>query len=137
MHADLLKELSRHVPESVTAKRTHINALFYGDWGVGKTTLACSSGKATLLVSSGDGGESVLRNKNNGNSENISLVQCQGLSHIKAILNAITEQLEGYKHYQVVVVDTISSICDQYLNSLVANYNVAKDRATAKPKTSG
>lgn len=136
MHADLLKELSKHVPEQVSEKRTFINALIYGDWGVGKTSLACASGRNTLIISSGDGGESVLRNRDKS-SENVSIVKCQGLSHIKAVFNAISEQLEDYKHYQVVVVDTISSICDQYLHSLVSNYNVNKDRHTAKPKGSG
>lgn len=137
MNSELLKELSKYAPEAVSSKRTHINALIYGDWGVGKTSLACSSRRPTLIISSGDGGESVLRNASDGNSNDVSIVQCQGLSHIKAILCAITEQLEDYKHYEVVVVDTISSVCDQYLNNLVKNYNVSKDRTTAKPKTSG
>lgn len=137
MDAALLKELSKYVPQQVSDKRPYINALLYGDWGVGKTSLACSSGRPTLIISSGDGGESVLRN-NNLNSENsVSIVQCQGLSHIKAILNALIEQHQDYKHYEVVVVDTISSICDQYLRNLVDNYNVSKDRSTAKPKGSG
>lgn len=136
MHSDLLRELSKYVPTSVTSKRTYLNALIYGDWGVGKTSLACSSGRNTLLISSGDGGESVLRN-NNSDTKNVSIVQCAGLSHVKAIFSAIIEQHQDYKHYEVVVVDTVSSICDQYLHNLVANYNVNKDRHTAKPKTTG
>lgn len=137
MHADLLKELSKHVPQSITGKQTHINALLYGDWGVGKTSLACSSGRRTLIISSGDGGESVLRNNNLNKQDSVSLVQCQGLSHIKAIFNAVIEQHKDYKHYEVLVVDTISSICDQYLRNLVDNYTIAKDRTTAKPRTVG
>ena len=139
MNSELLRELSKHVPVSVSARRTFINALIYGDWGVGKTSIACSSGRPTLIISSGDGGESVLRNgiDTEDDAKRVSIVQCQGLAHIKAILCAITEQLEDYKHYEVVVVDTVSSVCDQYLNNLVANYNVSKDRTTAKPKTSG
>lgn len=137
MNSELLKELSKYAPEPVSSKSTYINALIYGDWGTGKTTLACSSGRPTLIISSGDGGESVLRNKGHGFSDDVSVVKCQGLSHIKAIFNALIEQMEDYKHYEVVVVDTISSICDQYLNNLVLNYNIAKDRTTAKPKTTG
>lgn len=139
MDAALLKELDKHVPTSVLSDRTHINALIYGDWGTGKTTLACSSGRNTLIISSGDGGESVLRNStlSDRNSESVSIVQCQGLSHIKAIFNAVIEQHKDYKHYEVLVVDTISSLCDQYLRNLVDNYNVSKDRSTAKPKGSG
>lgn len=135
MHADLLKELSKHAPQPIGEKRTHINALIYGDWGTGKTTLACSSGRNTLIIGSGDGGESVVRNK--GFKDNISIVQCQGLSHIKAIFNAVIEGLPDYKDYEVIVIDTISSICDQYLRNLVENYNVSKDRSTAKPKLTG
>lgn len=139
MHADLLKELNKHVPTDISSQRTFINALIYGDWGVGKTSIACASGRPTLIISSGDGGESVLRNTsfNNGISKTVSIVQCAGLSHIKAIFNAIIEQHPDYQHYEVVVVDTISSICDQYLHNLVSNYTVNKDRHTAKPKTSG
>lgn len=136
MDAALLKELSKYAPVQVGERRAYINALIYGDWGVGKTSLACSSGRNTLIVSSGDGGESVLRN-NNQDPSKISIVQCQGLSHIKAIFNAVIEQHSDYKHYEVLVIDTISSICDQYLRNLVDNYTIAKDRTTAKPKTTG
>lgn len=141
MDAALLKELSKYAPQptNVSSKRTFINALIYGDWGTGKTTLACSSGRPTLIIGSGDGGESVLQNKSENSrfSDDISLVPCQGLSHIKAIFNAVIEQHPDYKHYEVLVVDTISSICDQYLRRLVDLYTIAKDRTTAKPKTVG
>lgn len=137
MDAALLKELSKYAPQDISLKRAHINALIYGDWGVGKTSVACSSGRPTLIISSGDGGESVLRNRNGSKDNNISIVQCQGLSHVKAIFNAVIEQHPDYKHYEVLVIDTISSICDQYLRNLVDNYTIAKDRTTAKPKTTG
>lgn len=136
MDAALLKELSKYAPAQVGERRAYINALIYGDWGTGKTSLACSSGRNTLIISSGDGGESVLRN-NNQDSSKVSIVQCQGLSHIKAIFNAVIEQHPDYKSYEVLVIDTISSICDQYLRNLVDNYTIAKDRTTAKPKTVG
>lgn len=139
MDAALLKELSKYAPTDISDKRPFINALLYGDWGVGKTSVACSSGRPTLIISSGDGGESVLRNNSDNPrfSETVSIVQCQGLSHIKAIFAALIEQHPDYKHYEVLVIDTISSICDQYLRNLVDNYTIAKDRTTAKPKTTG
>lgn len=136
MDAKLLKELDANEPVPVSTQRTYVKAFIYGDWGVGKTYLACRSGKRTLLITSGDGGESTLNNSPE-HRDRVSIVRCQGLSHIKAIFKAIEEGHEKYKDYDVVVIDTISAICEQYLKNLVDNYNVNKDRHTAKPKKSG
>lgn len=133
----LEKELELHEPEPIGDKATYINALIYGDWGVGKTTLALSSGKRTLFVSSGDGGESVIRNLPASVRDQVTFVQCQGFSHLKAIFTAISERMDAYVKYEMVVVDNISALCDQFLANLVANYTVNKDRHTAKPKGTG
>jgi hypothetical protein len=132
----LLKELDANKPVDLSEQRTFLKAFIYGDWGVGKTVLACSSGKRTLIITSGDGGESSLRNHPEY-KDNCSIIQCQGLSHIKAIFKAIEEGHPDYKEYEVVVIDTISSICEQYLKNLVDNYDVNKDRHVAKPKKAG
>lgn len=136
MDSKLLKALDANKPVSVTTQRTHIKAFIYGDWGVGKTVLACSSGKKTLLITSGDGGEASL-NDHPSLLPLVDVVRCAGLSHIKAVFKAIEEGHEDYKDYKVVVIDTISSICDQFLKNLVDNYTVNKDRHTAKPKRMG
>lgn len=136
MEAELLKALNANKPIPLAEQRKYIKALIYGDWGVGKTLLAGSSGKRTLIVSSGDGGEQTLHD----HPEYLRLcryVRGNGLSHIKAIFKAIEEGHEDYKDYEVVVIDTISSMCDQYLKNIVDNYTVNKDRHTAKPKKSG
>lgn len=136
MEAELLKALNANEPKSLSEQAKYIKALIYGDWGVGKTVLACSSGRRTLLITSGDGGESALYDYPDIRS-NIDSVKAMGLSHVKAIFKAIEEKHEDYKDYEVVVVDTISSMCDQYLKNMVDNYTVNKDRHTAKPKKTG
>jgi len=136
MDSKLLKELNARKPIPLNEQKTYLKALLYGDWGVGKTTLACSSGKPTLLITSGDGGESTLLDYPEYR-DLTTVVQSHGLSHIKAIFKAIEEGLPDYSSYSVVVIDTISSICDQYLRNLVDHYQVNKDRHTAKPRKSG
>lgn len=136
MDADLLKALDASKPVPLADQKRHLKALIYGDWGVGKTVLACSSGKRTLLLTSGDGGESTLYDY----PEILALVETvriRGLSHIKAVLKAIEEKHPDYERFDVVVIDIISAVCDQYLKNMVDNYNVNKDRHTAKPKKKG
>lgn len=136
----LKEELDKHEPESLHTQGTYLNALLYGDWGVGKTTLALSSGRPTLIISSGDGGESVVRNLPGDQWKQTNIVQCQGLSHIRAIFEAITEGHSKYSAYEVVVIDTVSAICDQYLNNLVTNFSTStgqKDRHIAIPRSGG
>lgn len=136
MEADLLKALNANRPIPLAEQRKHLKAFIYGDWGVGKTVLAGSSGKRTLVISSGDGGEQALHDY----PEFVDLcriVRGNGLSHIKAIFKAIEEGHEDYKDFDVVVIDTISAFCDQYLKNMVDNYTVNKDRHTAKPKGTG
>ena len=136
MDAELLKALDANKPTSLSETTAYLKAFIYGDWGTGKTVLACSSGKRTLLITSGDGGESALYDYPEYR-DNTSVVRSQGLSHVKAIFKAIEEGHKDYKDYGVVVIDTISSLCDQYLKNMVDNYNVNKDRHVAKPKLTG
>lgn len=136
MDAKLLKELDANKPTPLSEQRTHLKALVYGDWGVGKTVLACSSGKRTLLITSGDGGESSLNDYPELKSR-VRIVRSMGLSHIKAIFKAIEEEHPDYKEYEVVVIDTISSVCDQFLRNMVDNFTIANDRNIAKPRSRG
>lgn len=136
MEVELLKALNANKPVALSEQATYFKALIYGDWGVGKTVLACSSGKNTLLITSGDAGESSL-NDYPELRDRVHVVRSMGLSHIKAIFKAIEEQHEDYRDYDVVVIDTISSMCDQFLKNMVDNYTVNKDRHTAKPKKNG
>lgn len=136
MDPKLLKELDAFEPVSLDEQSTYLKGFLYGDWGTGKTVLACSSGKPTLHITSGDGGEVSLNNWPEYKKLTKS-IPCQGLSHIKAIFKAIEEGHPKYKDYGVVVIDTISSICDQYLKNMVDNYTIQNDRVTAKPKSGG
>lgn len=136
MDARLLKELNANRPEPLSQQKPFLKALIYGDWGVGKTTVACTSGRRTLLISSGDGGEFSLHDYPEYR-DSISILQCQGLSHIKAVFQAISEGIEGWNTYEVVAIDTISSIADQFLKNLVDNYQVNNDRILAKPRKPG
>lgn len=136
MEAELLKALDANKPKPLSEQEKYVKALIYGDWGTGKTVLACSSGKRTLLITSGDGGESALYDYPDFR-DNVVSVRGQGISHVKAIFKAIEEGHEDYRSYAVVVIDTVSSLCDQYLKNMVDNYTVNKDRHTAKPKGTG
>lgn len=136
MEAELLKALDAARPKPLGEQTKYVKAFLYGDWGVGKTAVACSSGKRTLLITSGDGGESTLFDYPDYRDK-VHVIRSHGISHIKAILKASEEGHEDYKDYEVIVIDTISSVCDQYLKNMVDNYNVNKDRHTAKPKGVG
>jgi hypothetical protein len=124
----------------VASKKSYIRALIYGDWGVGKTTLACSSGRTTLHLSSGDNGEDVLHNHPEALHKTSTLLM-EGISHVEAVAEAVASSA-GYDHYGayrdgVLVIDTASGLCVRYLGNLVDNYNVKNDRLLAKPRGTG
>lgn len=106
------------LPTAATNRVPFINGLIYGHPGTQKTVTACRSGLTTLLLSAGDGGEVSLHN----HPEFLSTVRVQdvaGFSHLKAVGQAVAEGVEPYSNSNVVVIDNISDISDEYLDALL------------------
>lgn len=80
-----------------------LKLLIYGDFGLGKSTWAASSGKRTLFIDTSNG-YVVLRDH-----ANVDVIEYKGLSQLEAVTQAIQEKVPGWE-YEVVVVDEISTI---------------------------
>lgn len=121
---DLLKLLEgASAPVSCGENSLPPKGMLYGHPGTRKTVTACAAagqGKRVLLLSSGDGGEISLNNHPEIKA-GVDVLQLQGLTHLKAVGLGIKAGLEAYSGYDLVVVDTISQLADNFLESRVAN----------------
>lgn len=124
-------------PQPLTALPRYYNGFLYGEFGVGKTVWAamCAQKKALLIYT--DNGRNALFNHPEV-LDKIDGVPYDGLSQLDAVGQAITEGMEPYSQYDLVIIDTISQIQEEYLDWLNENYKWAgnhRERATANRGT--
>lgn len=134
--------LSEKELEELAASRTPFDERFYkgvlyGEFGVRKTTTAlrCSELRAILLHA--DRGWNVIANHpDEFNEENVIPLKYQGLSQVKAIVEAVVSNQEPYNNVDLFVLDTISQMQENYVDWLVENFEYSGNfREKAVPKT--
>ena len=120
----------------VESYRNYVGVL-YGEFGMRKTTTAlrCMQKKAVILYA--DPGWHVAHNHPDEFKvgENVIPVEYQGLSQVRALLQAIEEQQTPFDGVDLIVVDTISQIQENYIDFLLANAQYSgnyREKATAK-----
>lgn len=89
----------------------YINALFYGEPGVGKTVLAASSsvveGMYPVLVIDVEGGTFSLRDR----YPNVDVVRVKKWQDIQAVYNALFDQSKkGKCEYKTIILDSLTEI---------------------------
>lgn len=121
----LVRYLNEYKPRPVTEVRKHLRQLAFGDWGTGKTTLACASGRPTLHLSTGDKGYEVLKKPYSDYTKTVPL---NGIAHLKGIGKAIQAGIAGYDKWVdgVVVIDTVSGLCQKFNRNQVDYTRVGK-----------
>lgn len=135
---DTLNRLNKYLkPLALKDTVDWVNAVIWGRFGVGKTVLAAQLAKAIdkpmLLIATDDGYSSIKNHK-----ELVPYVECVEYvspAQLKALSQAIRHS-EEYKRFGVVVLDTASGACDEYINYLGENYKSsssgARDKLTPK-----
>jgi GTPase SAR1 family protein len=105
----------------------YIKALFYGDYGVGKTVLASSFGE-TLFLAADPGWVSATNHK--GTRENVTPVQYRGYKHFNALTIALAERVKtktrDFGAYKTFVIDTLDEIVADVIDSVVEGYDRGK-----------
>lgn len=110
--------------------------VLYGEFGMRKTTTAlrCMKNKAVLLHA--DRGWAVIHNHpDEFPLDKVIPVAYEGLSQVKAIISAIEEDEEPFKGADLIVLDTISQMQEEYIDFLLENTSYTgnfREKATLK-----
>ena len=141
MRTDLQKALEDEAPSSLDKRTKNVNTFLYGEYGVGKTILACKSGaltgKKVLLVRTDTGTDSLFNHPEL--LDVVDVVDYKGLSQLSAIGAAIDEGLTigetDYSAYGTVIVDTISQVQEEYLDWILEHFQFSGNhRTVATPR---
>lgn len=125
---------------ALCATRTGFDELFYkgvlyGDFGVRKTTtsLRCSRGRAVLLHA--DRGWNVVRNHpEEFNEDNVIALAYDGLSQVKAIIEACLEGQAPFVGVDTIIWDTVSQSQEMYIDFLNENFDLfGREKGKIKP----
>lgn len=121
MDKKLLDALEQMPVAPLTNMPRFYKGFLYGEYGVGKTIWSCSLvRKRGLLVSTDQGRNAIFNHPDL--LDKIDVVDYDGLAQLDGIGQAITEGLEKFTKYDVVIIDTISQIQEEYLDWLNENY---------------
>jgi hypothetical protein len=132
------KELKALVASVTNPEDRFYTGYLYGEFGMLKTSTAlrCMQKKAVLLHA--DRGWNVIFNHPDEFkiNENVIPVTYEGLSQAQAIVEAVLGNQAPFDDVDLIVVDTISQIQENYIDFLVNNFNIF-GRESAKPKKAG
>lgn len=124
MDQKLLDELNRMAaPISLINVEKKFRGMLYSDPGGGKTTLAGKIAMALggdICLLSTDSAWTVLLNDPE-TAENVTKIDYDGLSQVRAIAQANIEGIEPYCSYKTLLWDTTSTGCNITLRKLVAS----------------
>lgn len=146
MEQKLLDALAKIPPRSPEELERNVKFFLYGEFGVGKTIAFCRwckilfehTGKKGLVVTTDTGMDSIHNHKDL--LDFVEVVPYNGLSHLDAIGQAITEGVGGYEIFGAVDLDTISQVQEEYLDWLLENFEFKgdlRDKGTPRLGTRG
>lgn len=125
-----MQEALDSVPPEPLAGRTKFwKGFLYGEYGVGKTKVTgdCIDKKG-LVIATDTGAETYYNHPDL--VDKIEVVPYTGLSQVRAIAEAVTEGYGKYKEFDLISVDTISQIQEEYLDWLNDNFTFTGDHRT-------
>lgn len=130
--------------KALSDARTDFDALFYkgvlyGDFGKRKTStsLRCSRKRAILLHA--DRGWNIIRNHpDEFNEDNVIPIEYEGLSQVKALVEACVENQAPFNDVDLIILDTISQMQEKYIDWLGENFQIfGREKAVPLPGKKG
>lgn len=122
-------------PERLDSRSKFWNGFIYGEYGVGKTIVTSRLVRNRGLCIATDQGTNALYNHPDL-LDKIDVVPYYGLSQLTAIATAVTDNYGVYGEYDVIWVDTISQVQEEYLDWLNDNYTFTgnmREKALPRP----
>lgn len=143
MKNEYQKLLNENPPDDLGTRDRHYNGFLYGEYGVGKTKEAAECVLDSGIIVTGDNGYETLYNHPHL-VDKFKVMPYSGLSQLTAIGEAVTDKavLGGFDYGAVdlVIVDPIGAVQDDYLDWLMDNYtfsNGGDSRVKATPTIAG
>lgn len=143
MKSDYEKNLAAEPPVALGERDKHYNGFLYGEYGVGKTKEAAECVVNSGIIVTGDNGYETLYNHPHL-VDKFKVMPYTGLSQLTAIGEAVKEKAEiggvNYGEVDLVMVDPINAVQDEYLDWLMDNYkftNGGDSRVKATPTIAG
>lgn len=136
-------------PMAAKERPVWINNLLYGQYGVGKTKVACECGENPYLFAI-DSGWTTLKDWPEL-SEKVTVGECQGIAHYEIFVKALVAGAPLYEQFDHIIIDPWSKLIDERLDWQLLNLAPSKqgenrtnfsvkpdgpDRANAKPEAS-
>lgn len=126
-------------PQKLANRTKYWNGFLYGEYGVGKTVVTGRLVKRKGLCVATDVGTNAIFNHPDI-LDKVEVVPYDGLSQLTAIATAVEEKYGGYDEFDVIWVDTISQVQEEYLDWLNDNYTFGgnmREKATPRPGNPG
>jgi hypothetical protein len=110
--------------------------VLYGEFGVRKTTTALRTSRKRAILLHADRGWHVYKNHpDEFKDENIVPLEYQGLSQVKSLVKAQAENIEPFNDVDLIVLDTVSQMQENYIDFLMENAQYAGNfREKAVPR---
>lgn len=137
MDKRLLEALESEKPEPLAGRPKWVKTFLYGEYGTGKTILACSLViHKGLLIATDTGTDSIYNHPEL--LDKIDVLPYRGLSQLTAIAQAIEEGHPDYIQYDTIIIDTISQVQEEYIDWLGENFKYSGNhRVVAEPRKPG
>lgn len=136
MDQKTLSALESVPPTTLKGRSKYWNGFLYGEYGTGKTKITGDCIKKRGLVIATDEGFNTYYNHPDL-LDKIEVVPYTGLNHLKAIAQAIEERHPVYSEFDLVSVDTISQVQEEYLDWLNDTYTFGgnmREKAVPRPE---
>lgn len=131
------KELNELVATKTDPDTLFWKGVLYGEFGVRKTTTGLRTSRKRAILLHADRGWNAIRNHpDEFNSENVIPLEYQGLSQVRAIVEAVVNNQEPFNDVDLIQLDTISQMQENYVDWLVENFEYSGNyREKAVPKS--
>lgn len=131
---DPQKELDELKGAITDVEELYYKGVLYGDFGKRKTTTACRCSRSRCVLLHADRGWHVFRNHDELKGKVIP-VRYEGLSQIRALVDAIADSREPFQDVDLLILDTISQMQENYIDFLLENAQYTgnyREKAVAK-----
>lgn len=132
MKPNMLDELKNAVTDTADL---HYKGVLYGEFGTRKTTTGLRLSRKRAVLLHADKGWQVIHNHPE-EFDNVIPMQYEGLSQVRAIVEAVLSNTEPFNDVDLIQLDTVSQMQEEYIDFLMENveYKGAfREKATAKP----
>ncbi len=135
-----VKELKELTDKISDPDERFYKGVLYGNFGKRKTTTALRCSRSCATISHVDRGWNVALNfpdefdlKPGGN---VIPIEYEGLTQLKALIEAVMEKQEPFDRTDLIILDTVSQMQEKYIDFLGENFDIF-GREKAVPKKAG